>query len=106
MRRSLFAFIALSAIALPAYAQTQGYYRQPSIHGNTIVFVAEGDLWTTNVSGNGVAQRLTTNLAEESNPHISPDGRTIAFTGRYDGQADVYTIPLTGGAPRRHSWDT
>jgi tricorn protease len=106
MRRSLFAFIALFAIALPASAQTAGYYRQPSIHGNTIVFVAEGDLWKTDVNGSGVAVRLTTNLAEETNPAISPDGRTIAFTGRFDGQADVYTMPLTGGSPQRHTWDT
>src|SRR5687768_9670850 len=44
MRRVLSAFFALWAIALPAHAQTQGYYRQPSIHNSTIVFVAEGDL--------------------------------------------------------------
>ncbi|HEX6062987.1 MAG TPA: hypothetical protein VFZ04_02150, partial [Longimicrobiales bacterium] len=104
MRRILFAFIALFAIALPVSAQTAGYYRQPAIHGNTIVFVAEGDLWRTDANG-GVASRLTTNPALESDPHISPDGQTIAFTGRFDGVGDVYTMPITGGTPRRHSWD-
>ena len=72
MRRSFAAFIALFATALPVSAQTQGYYRQPAIHGNTIVFVAEGDLWRTDANG-GVASRLTTNPALESDPHISPD---------------------------------
>ena len=104
MRRILCAFIALFAIALPVGAQTAGYYRQPAIHGNTIVFVAEGDLWKTDANG-GVASRLTTNPALESDPHISPDGQTIAFTGRFDGVGDVYTMPITGGTPRRHSWD-
>src|SRR5262245_3879654 len=107
MRRRLFTvLLALTALTAPAAltAQITGYYRQPAIHGNTIVFVSEGDLWTVGLNG-GVAQRLTTNPAEETNPAISPDGKTIAFTGRYDGVADVYSIPITGGTPRRHSWD-
>src|SRR5687768_14605505 len=104
MRRCLIASLALVICASqPAIAQINGYYRQPSIHNNTIVFVSEGDLWKVDAAG-GVAQRLTTNLAEETTPHISPDGSTIAFTGRFDGIGDVYTIPMHGGVPRRHSW--
>ncbi len=104
MRRIVFAFIALATFAPAAHAQTAGYYRQPAVHGNTIVFVAEGDLWKTDANG-GVASRLTTNSAEESNPQISPDGKTIAFTGRFDGVGDVYTMPIGGGEVKRHSWD-
>jgi len=29
------------------------------------------------------------------------DGGTIAFTGEYDGNTDVFTIPAAGGVPRR-----
>lgn len=109
MRRRQLAFCLILTFAYAhtptrAYAQTRGYYRQPSIHGNDIVFVSEGDLWKVDARG-GVANRLTTNLAEETNPQISPDGQQIAFTGRYDGVADIYTIPTTGGTPVRHSWD-
>src|SRR5262249_52774401 len=32
---------------------------------------------------------------------FSPDGSTIAFTGEYDGNIDVYTIPAAGGVPKR-----
>jgi tricorn protease len=32
---------------------------------------------------------------------FSPDGSEIAFTGTYDGNADVYLIPASGGTPRR-----
>ena len=31
----------------------------------------------------------------------SPDGKTLAFVGRRDGEWDVYSIPVTGGQERR-----
>lgn len=31
----------------------------------------------------------------------SPDGRTLAFTARRDGEWDIYTIPVSGGKERR-----
>ena len=34
-------------------------------------------------------------------PRFSPDGKTIAFTGEYDGNREVYVIPAEGGEPRR-----
>ena len=37
----------------------------------------------------------------ETEPVFSPDGSTIAFTGDYDGNTDVFTIPATGGVPFR-----
>lgn len=104
--RSLVACLALSAVAgvsITALA-AEGYYRQPAISNDSIVFVAEGDLWRTGVSG-GTAQRLTTNLAAESNPAISADGKWIAFTARYEGPAEVYVMPATGGAPVRLTFD-
>ena len=88
----------------PGQAGVTGYYRMPAIHGRTIVFVAEGDLWRASTTG-GQATRITTHLAEETNPSISPDGRTIAYTARYEGPAEVYTIPIDGGLPKQHSWE-
>ncbi|MGH7468815.1 MAG: S41 family peptidase [Longimicrobiales bacterium] len=81
-----------------------GYYRFPAIHNDVVVFVAEGDLWRSSASG-GAANRLTTHLAEETNPSISPDGRTLAFTARYEGPAEVYTMPIEGGLPKQHTWE-
>ena len=31
----------------------------------------------------------------------SPDGKTLAFVGRRDGEFDIYTIPVSGGDERR-----
>jgi tricorn protease len=83
---------------------TQGYYRQPAISAESVVFVAEGDLWRVGVNG-GSAQRLTTNLAEETFPRISPDGKLVAFTARYEGSAEVYVMPVSGGLPTRLTYD-
>ncbi len=94
----------LSAQGDPAGAGLKGFYRDPAIRGETIVFTAEGDLWTVGTGG-GLARRLTSHPAEESNPVLSPDGRTVAFTARYEGPAALYTIPLTGGVPTRWTWD-
>ncbi len=82
----------------------RGYYRNPAIHGNTVVFTAEGDLWQVGVTG-GVARRLTTHPAEESMPAFSPDGRTIAFTANYEGPSEVYTMPAEGGLPARRTFE-
>ena len=42
--------------------------------------------------------------ASRSHPVFSPDGQTIAFSAQYDGNTDVYTIPVAGGAPTRLTW--
>jgi tricorn protease len=83
----------------------QGFYRSPALRGNTIVFAAEGDLWMVTTEG-GLAQRLTTHAAEETNPVISPDGSTLAFTARYEGPAELYTMPLAGGVPERRTYES
>jgi tricorn protease len=44
---------------------------------------------------------LTTGGGVETDPKFSPDGSLIAFTGEYDGNADIYVVPKTGGVPRR-----
>ena len=82
----------------------EGYYREPSLRGDTLVFVAEGDLWTVATRG-GAARRLTTHPAQEGQPVLSPDGRHVAFVASYDGASEVYLMPLAGGQPRQLSFD-
>ncbi len=85
-------------------AGTVGYYRQPALCKDGILFVAEGDLWKVADKG-GEAVRLTSHPADESLPAVSPDGKTVAFVGHYDGPTEVYTMPLVGGVPRRRTFD-
>ncbi|HEX4681484.1 MAG TPA: PDZ domain-containing protein, partial [Gemmatimonadaceae bacterium] len=93
-----------AASTLGGQTPTAGYYRFPAITNGTIVFTAEGDLWRVAAAG-GVAQRLTTNAAEESHAAISPDGKTIAFSASYEGPTEVYTMPIDGGLPVRRTFD-
>ncbi len=78
-------------------AGAQGPFMQyPDIQGNTIVFTSGGDLWKAPAEG-GTATRLTFSDGRESYPEISPDGSLIAFTGEYDGNADVFVMNINGG---------
>ncbi len=95
---------ALLAVLAPAHAQgPAGYYRFPALHGSTVVFTAEGDLWTVDLAG-GEARRLTSHPGQETRASISPDGREVAFSADYEGPTEVYVMPLAGGLPRRLTW--
>ncbi|MEZ4655024.1 MAG: hypothetical protein R3E12_15895 [Candidatus Eisenbacteria bacterium] len=84
-------------------ASDAGYYRHPTIHGDTIVFVSEDDLWSVPTRG-GTARRLTANPGIISFPSFSPNGSLLAFTGRDDGPNEVYVMPADGGTPERLTW--
>src|SRR5690606_17800989 len=103
MRPSL-PFVALLLLLAGAVHAETAYYRDPSLRGDTLVFTAEGDLWRVPVAG-GSARRLTTHAGLESQAAISPDGSQIAFVGSYDASAEVYVMPMGGGAPERLSFD-
>ena len=87
--------------SITAFAQQETrLLRFPAIHGNQIVFSYAGDLYTVASTG-GVARRLTSDVGYEMFARFSPDGKTIAFTGQYDGNTEVYVMPAEGGVPRR-----
>ena len=95
-----------AALAAPAPANEPnvGYYRQPSLRGDVLVFASEGDLWRGSVSG-GRATRLTSHPGAESAPFLSPDGSMIAFSANYEGVQAAYVMPTAGGLPTRLTWD-
>lgn len=104
--RPLFSLPFLAFLASAAYgvAPNQGYYMQPAIHGDEIVFVSQGDLWRVGIGG-GLAHSLTSHGTSASHPAISPDGRRVAFTGAYEGPAEAYVMSLDGGLPERLTYD-
>ncbi len=76
---------------------------QPTISSTHIAFVYAEDLWIANKDGSN-PRRLTVDEGRESNPVFSPDGKMIAFSGEYDGNVDVFIIPIEGGIPKRLTW--
>ena len=94
---------ALTFAAPQAFAG-EGYYRFPTLTADKLVFTAEGDLWSVPLGG-GAAARLTSHAAEETRASASPDGKWIAFDASYDGVQEVYVIPVTGGSPKRVTFD-
>ncbi|MBF7073081.1 PD40 domain-containing protein [Glaciecola sp. MH2013] len=101
-----------------------GYFQSPAIYQhsideksphaessdtlNTLVFASDGDLWraTSHSFNKGVeAVRITTHSAEETFPHISPDGKYLAFSANYSGTTQVYVMPMSGGQAKRVSFE-
>ena len=103
MKACILGVILLFACVAPVGAEV-AYTRSASLYGETLVFTAEGDLWRVAVAG-GSAQRLTTHAALEAEASISPDGRQIAFVASYDASPEVYVMPMSGGSPKRLSYD-
>lgn len=85
---------------LNTVSNQQGYYRNPTVSKNQIVFVCEDDLWAVSSEG-GRAYQVTNLRGEISDPLFSPDGQWIACCGREEGNADVYILPAMGGPLQR-----
>src|SRR5438067_1841565 len=104
MRR--FAVLIAALFALPVFAVNITDTRlltDPAISKDHIAFAYANDLWVANLDGSEV-RRLTSHPGVESGPRFSPDGSMIAFTGRYEGNVDVFVVPTAGGVPKRLTW--
>ena len=77
-----------------------GMIRYPDVGPTHIVFMYANDLWLVPREG-GQAVPLSSPAGSETFPRFSDDGQTIAFSGNYDGNTDIYTIPVGGGIPTR-----
>ncbi|MBR2478179.1 MAG: PDZ domain-containing protein [Bacteroidales bacterium] len=104
MKRLLFT-LALAAAAFTAQADEARLLRFPSTDGNQIVFSYGGDLYKAPLAG-GQATRLTSHIGYEMFARFSPDSKSIAFTGEYDGNREVYLIPAQGGEPVRLTYSS
>ncbi|MFA6482879.1 MAG: PDZ domain-containing protein [Bacteroidales bacterium] len=99
-RQFLFVFGLFGLLGMLHAQEETKLLRFPAIWQNQVVFTYAGDLYTTTNQG-GVARRLTSHPGFEMFAKFSPDGKIIAFTGQYDGNTEVFTIPAQGGIPKR-----
>ena len=104
-------FVALCLLAFSFNIQSQDgrastqtrLLRTPTVSGTQIAFAYANNIWVVPREG-GSARRLTSFQGQTANPHFSPDGRLIAFSGEYAGNFDVYVVPAEGGEPKRLTW--
>ena len=101
--RTLLSLLFVIAIGTHALADSQirlidSYSLSPD--GKQLVFSWLGDIWVASSDG-GSAKRLTSDDANDSNPHFSPDGTQIGFNSSRDGSNQVYVMPTNGGVPKR-----
>jgi tricorn protease len=82
---------------------SKGYYQQPAIYKDKVVFTCEEDLWLVALSG-GVARRLTSGRGGFHNAVFSPDGNQLAITASEFGVKDIYVMNADGGELERKTW--
>ncbi len=95
--------ILLVGFTISSFAQGTRLLREPTISNTHVAFIYGGDVWVTDLSSNRT-QRITSTPAVESNPILSPDGLTIAFSSNRSGNNAVYTASIKGGTPNRLTW--
>ncbi|MBR5193439.1 MAG: PD40 domain-containing protein [Bacteroidaceae bacterium] len=100
MKKNLLISLLLAGATSAIQADEARLLRFPATNGKEIVFSYAGDLYKAPLAG-GEAQRLTSHIGYEMFARFSPDGKSIAFTGEYDGNREVYLIPNKGGEPQR-----
>ncbi|MDX1408819.1 MAG: Tricorn protease like protein, partial [Saprospiraceae bacterium] len=96
---ALFSFQAVSA---QINAKLMRYL---DVSETQITFVYGGDIWVMDKNG-GTAIQITHSPGEESWPRFSPDGTSIGYSAMYHGNVDVYVIPVTGGVPKRVTYQS
>lgn len=107
MRRSCFLPLMLFTVVLfmlstatRVSAEETRLLRFPATNGEQLVFTYAGNLYTVSLEG-GIARQLTSHNGFKMFPRFSADGTVLAFTGQYDGNTEVYTMPSYGGEPQR-----
>src|SRR5258708_16159088 len=103
LRRCPLVFCTILFAGSFASAQSNGgtrLLRTPTVSATQIAFAYAQNIWVVPRAG-GVARRVTSFQGQTTNPHFSPDGKWIAFSGEYPRHFDVYVVAAEGGEPKR-----
>lgn len=100
MKKKLLFSLLLAGTAFTGYADEARLLRFPTTNGSEVVFSYAGDLYKAPLNG-GEAKKLTSHIGYEMFARFAPDGKSLAFTGEYDGNREVYLLSADGGEPQR-----
>ncbi|HET7415257.1 MAG TPA: S41 family peptidase [Arthrobacter sp.] len=79
---------------------SSSYFRYPHLHGDSVTFVAEDDVWAAPLDG-GRAWRISAMQLPARNPRFSPDGNSIAWTVIQGSAPEVVVADVDGGGYRQ-----
>jgi Tol biopolymer transport system component len=72
--------------------------------GKSIIFELLGDLYSLPITG-GEARQITSGMAFDSQPSVSPDGKRIAFVSDHSGSDNLWIANIDGNEPKQLSKD-
>ena len=72
--------------------------------GSMVAFSWAGDIWVADVD-TGNCTRVTDHVAYDHDTAWFPSSDRLAFSSNRDGNDDVYSVPISGGVPIRHTWN-
>jgi Tol biopolymer transport system component len=62
--------------------------------GDTVLYLSSGAVWALSLTGDGPPERIVTTGANQDEPHLSPDGRWLAYTSDLSGEWETYVEPF------------
>jgi Tol biopolymer transport system component len=85
------------------------YHCKFSPDGRRVAFASERsgekEIWVSDPDGSNAVQLTSIRAQETMCPYWSPDGNMIAFASNVEGELDIYLVPVSGGKPRRLTFD-
>jgi tricorn protease len=103
MKQQLIYFLSFIFLTQTLSAQGTRLLRSPDLSETHLTFAYGSDIWIADKTG-GLAKRITSTAAGESDPHFSPDGKWIAFTSNRSGRNNAYVVSIEGGTPKQLTW--
>ncbi|MFA7327221.1 MAG: S41 family peptidase [Candidatus Kapaibacterium sp.] len=103
MRRIILTALIILTTSTMMFGQSK-LLRFPNSSDTQITFTHAGDIFVVPING-GLARRVTVSDGIEMFPRFSPDGKTIAFAGEYNGNQQVFVMPSEGGMPIQRTFN-
>ncbi len=84
----------------------EGLFGVASVPNGSVLYTSNagghGDIWSMNADGSNPTQ-LTMNAGNNTDPAVSPDGRTVVFSSDRNGRRNIWSMNVDGSSPKQLS---